>query len=567
MKLDSYQAELKLLKENARDFARKYPALAPHLASSSNDPDVERILQGTAYLSAGIRDRLESDFPEFAQSVLRLVAPDYLKEIPATTIVEYKPRNILNSAVKIKKGAKIDSQKLTGVSCRFHACTDVTIYPLTINACELQQSGEDSELEITFNNTSIANTEVKLSELTLHLAGDYIDASHLYYLLTRKLKGVSLIRGNQVDNLTNASVEPLGWNTDFELLLNSRNEFSSYRRLQEYFVNKFKFLFLKLTGLNDNESLPQAFKIRFSLSGTSHNTQVDINSFKLFCTPAINLFESDAEPIALNYKSTDLELTPIRNSQGQFTVHSVLSVHGQSRQSAQKTEYKPFSIAAKEQNNAPVYELLQRYSEEQDSNSVLRISFPEEYDLPSMEILTSKLMCTNGKLCNNLKIGDISANTPDIPDVVSLRNISPVSPYLPPITDGRVLWKLLAHLTANYLPIANLENLKALLQLYNPISKNDAKDHAANLKRIESIRSLKSKAVDKLHRGTLIRGTRITLDIEGSGFSSIGDLYLFGELLNYLFKQFSDINSFIELKVNDLSTGEQLIWQSSLTSH
>ena len=69
MKLESYQAELKTLKENAREFARKYPALAPHLASSSNDPDVERILQGTAYLSAGIRDRLETDFPEFAQSV------------------------------------------------------------------------------------------------------------------------------------------------------------------------------------------------------------------------------------------------------------------------------------------------------------------------------------------------------------------------------------------------------------------------------------------------------------------------------------------------------------------
>ena len=566
MKLDSYQAELKTLKENAREFARKYPALAPHLASSSNDPDVERILQGTAYLSAGIRDRLETDFPEFAQSVLRLVAPDYLKEIPATTIVEYKPRNILNSAVKIKKGAKIDSQKIGGVSCRFHSCTDVTVYPLTINACELQQTGQDSELDLTFNNTSIANSEIKLSELTLHLAGEYVDASQLYYLLTRKLKSVSLVRGTQVDVLHNAKIEPLGWNSDFELLLNSKNEFSSYRRLQEYFVNKFKFLFLKLSGLDDAESLPQAFKIRFSFSGNSYNTQVDRNSFKLFCAPAINLFESDAEPIALNYKNTDLELNPIRNSHGQFTVHSVLSVQGQSRHSAQKTEYLPFSIAAKEQNIAPVFELLQRYSEDQDSNSILRISFPEDYDLPSMEILTSKLMCTNGKLCNNLKLGDVNANTPDVPDVVSLSNVSSVSPYLPPITDGRVLWKLLAHLTANYLPIVNIDNLKALLQLYNPISKNDAKDHAANLKRIESIRSLKTKVADKLHRGTLIRGKRIILDIEGSGFSSIGDLYLFGELLNYLFKQFADVNSFIELKINDLSTGEQLLWRSSLTS-
>ena len=50
MKTKSYQTELQALNENAREFAKKYPALAPHLAGSSNDPDVERILQGTAFL-------------------------------------------------------------------------------------------------------------------------------------------------------------------------------------------------------------------------------------------------------------------------------------------------------------------------------------------------------------------------------------------------------------------------------------------------------------------------------------------------------------------------------------
>ncbi len=565
MKLESYQTELKALKENARDFARKYPALAPHLASSSNDPDVERILQGTAYLSAGIRDRLETDFPEFAQSVLRLVAPDYLKEIPATTIVEFKPRNILNNAVTIKKGAKIDSQKIGGISCRFHSCTDVTVHPLTINACELKQEGQNSDLEITLHNTSIANSEVSLNDLTLHLAGEYVDASQLYYLMTRKLTGITLVKGNQEIPLTQSRVEPLGWNSDFELLSNSKTEFSSYRRLQEYFVNKFKFLFLKVTGLDVDGQLPKAFKLRFSFKGNTFNTQVDRNSFKLFCSPAINLFDSDAEPIALNYQSNDLELSPIRNSHGQFTVHSVTQVQGQSRRSNQKTEYVDFSIAAKEQGLHPVYELLQRYSDE-DSSSILRVSFPDGYEMPSMEILTAKLKCTNGRLCNSLKLGDVNANTPDVPDVVSLTNVSSVSSYLPPITDGRVLWKLLAHLTANYLPIVNLDNLKALLQLYNPVSKNDAKDHAANLKRIDSIKMLKTSIADRLHRGTLIRGKRIMMDIDGSGFSSLGDLYLFGELLNYLFQQFADINSFVELQLNDLSTGEQLLWQPSLAS-
>ena len=154
MKTESYQSELQALKENAREFAKKYPALAPHLAGSSNDPDVERILQGTAYLSAGIQERLDTDFPEFAQSILRLVAPDYLKEIPATTVIEFKPRNILNNAVTISKASKLDSQKVQGTSCRFQTCNDVVVHPLTINAVELNQVGNQSELDIIINNTS-----------------------------------------------------------------------------------------------------------------------------------------------------------------------------------------------------------------------------------------------------------------------------------------------------------------------------------------------------------------------------------------------------------------------------
>ena len=86
-------------------------------------------------------------------------------------MVEYKPRNILNNSVTIKKGAKIDSQKVSGISCRFHSCTEVTVHPLTINSCELNQVGQASELDITINNTSLANAEVNVDDLTFHQPG------------------------------------------------------------------------------------------------------------------------------------------------------------------------------------------------------------------------------------------------------------------------------------------------------------------------------------------------------------------------------------------------------------
>ncbi|MFT4907708.1 MAG: type VI secretion system protein ImpG [Oleispira sp.] len=564
MKTESYQAELQNLKDNAREFSRKYPALAPHLAGASSDPDVERILQGTAFLSAGIQERLDTDFPEFAQSILRLVAPDYLKEIPATTIIEFKPRNILNNVITINEGAKLDSQKVAGISCRFHSSTEVKIYPLTINSCELNQTSQRSELDIIINNTSLANSEVNLSELPLHIAGDYTDASEIYYLLTNKLESISIVQGQQVTELVDAKITPMGWNKDFNLLENHKTSLHSYRRLQEYFINKYKFLFVNLSGLNDKVALPKAFKLRFKFSKNTHGLQVNKNSFKLFCTPAINLFETDAEPIPLTHKQSDLRLNPIRNSNNQLTIHSLLSVNGQNRRSTEKNTYIDFSLAAKEQSSHPVYELIQKYMGPQEVDSILRISFPSGYELPMREVLTAKLRCSNGMITQQLKLGDINVNTPDVPDLVSFSNVSAISEYIAPITDGNILWKLLAHLTVNYLPIADLDNLKTLLNLYNPTEKSDAKDHAANKKRITSLKQMRNLPSQRLYRGYLIRGQSIELDVDSTGFTSTGDLYLFGELIYSVIKQFADINSFVELNINNLNNGEQLTWQPSL---
>lgn len=566
MKIESYQTELQALKENAREFAKKYPALAPHLAGSSSDPDVERILQGTAYLSAGIQDRLDTDFPEFAQSILRLVAPDYLREIPATTIIEFKPRNILNNAVTIKAKSKIDSQKIKGVSCRFKTCSDIDVHPLTINAVELNQFGGYSELDIIINNTSLSNTDVFISDLPLHISGDYVNASQLYYLLTQKMASVSIVYGNQTQPLVDSKVEPMGWDDDFSLLETSKTQLNSYRRLQEYFINKYKFLFLNVSGFDKNKPLPKAFKLRFRLNKNTETTQVNINSFKLFCAPAVNLFDTTAEPIPLDHKQSDLALKPVRNVNNQFTIYSILDVQGQNRRSSEKTKYLDFSLSAKQQNSQPVYELIQKATDQSHSQAILRVNFPEGKELPTREVITADIRCSNGPLTQMLKVGDVNINTPDVPDLVSFSNISAVSEYIPPQTDGRILWNLLAHLTVNYLPLANLDNLKVLLNLYNPTNQTDAKERAANEKRIDSLLRMSVEPSEKLLRGYLVRGQSIELSVDGSGFASTGDMYLFGELLNKLYSQFADINSYVNFTLINDNTGEQLQWQPNLVS-
>ena len=59
-----YQEELQNLRELAVEFSKVHPALAPMLSGPSTDPDVERLLEGVAFLTGLLRGKLDDDFPE-----------------------------------------------------------------------------------------------------------------------------------------------------------------------------------------------------------------------------------------------------------------------------------------------------------------------------------------------------------------------------------------------------------------------------------------------------------------------------------------------------------------------
>ena len=67
-----YQSELTYLRELGREFGRAYPNVAGMLAERGGDPDVERLLEGFAFLPARIRERLDDDVP----GVCRLYTSD-----------------------------------------------------------------------------------------------------------------------------------------------------------------------------------------------------------------------------------------------------------------------------------------------------------------------------------------------------------------------------------------------------------------------------------------------------------------------------------------------------------
>ena len=86
-----YQSELTALRQLGRRFAERSPALAPYLGQAGRDPDVERLLEGFAFLTGRLRQKLDDELPELSHSLMQLLWPNYMRPLPAFSILQFDP--------------------------------------------------------------------------------------------------------------------------------------------------------------------------------------------------------------------------------------------------------------------------------------------------------------------------------------------------------------------------------------------------------------------------------------------------------------------------------------------
>ena len=120
-----FKQELDRLNVLGREFANAHPALAPLLAGPTADPDVERLLEGMAFLTGQVRAKLDDEFPEILHGLLKLVFPHYLRPIPSSTIIAFTPKGSLGESTLVPAGTSVASVPIEGIQCPFKTCFPV----------------------------------------------------------------------------------------------------------------------------------------------------------------------------------------------------------------------------------------------------------------------------------------------------------------------------------------------------------------------------------------------------------------------------------------------------------
>ncbi len=90
------------------------------------DPHVERLLEGFAFLAARIHLKLEDDLPEISDALLSVVYPHYLRPIPSMSIVEFHldpEQGKLTTGLRIPRDSVLYSRPVGGAPCKFRTCS------------------------------------------------------------------------------------------------------------------------------------------------------------------------------------------------------------------------------------------------------------------------------------------------------------------------------------------------------------------------------------------------------------------------------------------------------------
>ncbi|PHI31753.1 type VI secretion system baseplate subunit TssF [Budvicia aquatica] len=567
-----YRDELSHLKLLAQDFVEEYPDLESFLSSSAADPDVERLLEGSAFLTARLRKKIEDGFPEITHGLLEEVWPTPLRPIPATTIVEFFPDDNGEMLV-VPKGTHIkgivDSKPDEYL---FKVQREVEVLPLELVDRKMAHSNDGSQITLTFRwNGKSDEHEWQPSSFTLFLGKNHATAGLLQLWLSHYLKDVKIQSNDQTYTAPLDSVALMKPDADTLALPIEIKQYWRLQLLQEYFytphVNDFVHLDLskaiRKLPLNDEG----VFQVTFNFNRIfPFEYAIDEQVFKLHCVPAINLFNelsSSIQFVTGKQSHTRYPLNPANRDHRIFQILSMYSPadasdnnRGMIQEYRAITNFVPTRFT--QEHDAYFYKL--ELENDVRESPVHRVSF-FDHEGKSVEItdrnyFICELECDDGERVMCLNEGDICEPTSEVPSGLSFRNITTLTKPQAPLPSSHRHWPLISHLSLS--PMF-LNDKKAIQQVILDFDIHMDANRPANDKHrryLAGIEQVSSMPIDRLFNGLPVRGLKMKLHLNPDFYPDLGEAYRFGSLLTQFFAYCITDNSFLFTDIFNTQTNE-----------
>ncbi|MCA6107932.1 type VI secretion system baseplate subunit TssF [Bradyrhizobium cenepequi] len=566
-----YEDELSYLRELGRDFAQANPKLAPFLGRDATDPDVERLLEGFAFLVARLRQKLDDEFPEFVHDVLRMVWPQYLQALPPITTLAFALRPSASAAsLSVPAGTSVRSRPIEGTNCVFVTCYPIDVLPLEINDVQLENRTTSARLTLGIKATGQQNLScLQNGRLRLFFSTErepQVGRCLLTWLCRHVTQATVTIADRQVAAIGSAQIAPIGFGDDEAVLPWPRNGFSGFRIIQEYLSYPSKFLYVELSGLEPVGAHTET-QCRLSLEFQRPfpaQLRVDKGQIRLNCTPAINVFSHEASPIRLERAKTEYRV--LASAGPNFSVRSVDRVTGHVQGRPERIDVEPFELL---RHDLPGAERNRTYFRQRIRPAVVGrgvdhyVSFVDRLDIsqhPPIEVASLQLACSNGPIADRLPVGAVDLPSSDTPRSVTFSNITAVVAEVPPPVNDGLLRRLTANLARNYGGVGNVDTLRTVLASYDFRAVYDVQARRRLELLLEGLDQFVTTDTDHVMRGAPIRMRNIELAIVDSKIGGEGELFLLGSVLEAFFAAFAGINMLHRFSVRGTESNAHYTW-------
>lgn len=619
--LTHYEQELRYFRESADEFAQEFPKIAARLGIANQevaDPYVERLIEATAFLSARISVKLDTEFPRFTNHLLDVVYPQYLAPTPAMAIAEIFPcldDANLAQGLTLPRGSAVRARQPVGqdTRCEFRTGHALKLWPLRITDVQYFSFAPDlpltrlpyarriqGGLRVRLQSTAgIALTQLPIDQLDFHLGGTNDIAWMLYEFMNGNPLGILVrpVNGANPGTDTTRGIHatlpaenliPLGFDDSEALLPVTHSGFAGYRLLQEYFAFAHRFQCMRLLDLQAalrkiavQECNEIEIVFLFSRGNAQLEKLVSTEHLRLHCVPLINLFEKRLDRVPVNDASAAYHLVAERTKPQDFEIHTVTQVVGYGAAGQAETQFKPFFSAFHgERNKQTAYysasrepRLLSTRQKRQGNRSSyigseVYLSLVDPLHAPfkqSINQLAAQALCTNRDLPLLLPLGsqndfEMTGSQP----INSIRAIRGPSRPFTLIVQKDLAWRLIDHLSLNYLSLANADDRQAAAALREMLSLYAIPGDNASQMQIQGLTRVSCQPVVRRLPlpGPLAfgRGLEVTLEIDEQAFHG-HSAFLFGAVMARFLARHVSANSFVETVLRSGNGREIMRWQ------
>ncbi|MDB4841595.1 type VI secretion system baseplate subunit TssF [Planktomarina sp.] len=574
--LQHYEAELDYMRRAFSEFEVAHPQKARALnikAGQSGDPDVQRLSDSLALVSARLSKRLDDTLPEFALDLARMIAPTFLLGAPAYCPVQMvAAETSLMGSLLIDAGTTLDIEaKGDRPACRFSVARPTQVAPVKVSGVQLERAPLSFELPNELHNCEAAiRVALATFDESLPLSDILSGGLELYVSATggRKTRLIDVLSGNllgigfaPVDDKATYMMDRSNFGikliADRDMFLPAAaTEMPGLTRLRDFLCYPDKAAFFTLNNL---EHLcagmgPGPLELRFFLNneGARKLTRLDDGDLATNVVPLLNFYKEQSRPVRYDYGRIQVPVVPQSTATMPCEILQIHTLHmltsgGEIRLPQITTPGGRFS------QDLPIWQ--ERFLTGNTDPARREVSFSVMRE-PAPFDFVATLICSNGSgvfsARQGMEVFFADKQLAEVPFKILEEPTVPIEPN----TSADRLWDILSLINGNFASVFDAPDptqaLKEALHLCAPAGLTGAADAIWTVTVEQSVAPVRVGKHVLLSTGSQIE---VTLDFETLPFPP----FVFGAALQMFLNALISYDRFLQLRIRERGCEEPFV--------